>query len=351
MHSSKGTSYLDAGVNLTAANQIKERIKQIAGRSLLDNTLEGPGAFGGVIRPWPGSDNYLVASTDGVGTKTKIAHSISNLYTIGIDIVNHSVNDVLAMGGKPLFFLDYIGLNDVVAELVEQLLHGMADACLEAGCVLLGGETAIMPQTYIDSGYEVVGFMVGTATGTDIRQVAAVSAGDFLFGIPSSGLHTNGYSLARKVFQLEDRPKSLSVTVPNDGRTLAEALLEPHRSYLKEMQPYITNSTRPLAHITGGGLVGNVTRVMPQYLMAEIDPKSWDVPPIFNFIQKQGNIATAEMFTVFNMGIGMVGFLPEDEISMLTDIPGAIIIGKVRRAAGSGGTRADKTTRCIVKGV
>ena len=269
----------------------------------------------------------LVSSVDGVGTKLKIADTLARHDTIGIDIVNHCVNDILTCGAEPLFFLDYIGIGRLVPEKVEAIARGLAQACREVGCALIGGETAEMPGLYSGEDYDLVGFIIGVVEKDKIIQGKTVTAGDAIIGLPSSGLHTNGYSLVRRV--LGETKKELNVHYPELGRTLGEELLEPHRGYLQQLEPLLP-AIKGMAHITGGGLIGNVPRILPPGTAAQFRRGAWLIPPIFQLIQQRGNVDQAEMYRVFNMGIGMVIICSAENTDQFTkDLPEAHIIGKV----------------------
>jgi phosphoribosylformylglycinamidine cyclo-ligase len=274
----------------------------------------------------------LVSSVDGVGTKLKIASALARHDTIGIDLVNHCVNDILTCGAEPLFFLDYIAMGRLVPEQVESIAKGLAQACREVGCVLIGGETAEMPGLYAGKDYDLVGFIIGVVEKDKIIMGKTISVGDIIIGLPSSGLHTNGYSLVRKIFG--EAPEALNTLYPELSQTLGEELLEPHRCYyhqLKSLLPLV----KSMAHITGGGLIDNVPRVMPQGMAAKFDSRAWTVPPIFQLIQQRGNVEHGEMYHVFNMGIGMVLIGAQDNVNQLIKaLPEAKVIGEVIKQVG-----------------
>jgi len=252
--------------------------------------------------------------------------------TIGIDLVNHCVNDILTCGAEPLFFLDYIAMGKLVPEQVEAIAKGLAQACREIGCALIGGETAEMPGLYAGEDYDLVGFIVGVVEKEKLILGKTIAVGDAIIGLPSSGLHTNGYSLVRKIFG--EAKSALDTYYPELGRTLGEALLEPHRGYyhqLKLLLPLI----KGMAHITGGGLVDNVPRVLPQGVAAQFHRRAWTIPPIFQIIQQRGNVDRNEMYHVFNMGIGMVVICSPDNVDQLTQVlSGARVIGEVVKQTG-----------------
>lgn len=290
------------------------------------------GFFGGLFEFKGYKEPVLVSSVDGVGTKLKIASVLAKHDSVGIDIVNHCVNDILTCGAEPLFFLDYIAMGKLVPEVVEAIVKGLAFACREVGCALIGGETAEMPGLYSGEDYDLVGFIIGVVEKEKIIMGKKIAAGDTIIGLPSSGLHTNGYSLVRKVFGVEQ--SVLNSYYPELGRTLGEALLEPHRSYYHQLKPLLS-LIKGLAHITGGGLIDNVPRVLPQGLAARFDSQTWTVPPIFKLIQKRGNVDREEMYHVFNMGIGMVVICSADNVEHLTKaLPEAKLIGEVVKQTG-----------------
>jgi phosphoribosylformylglycinamidine cyclo-ligase len=299
--------YREAGVDIPAADAAKARIKALARTTFNPQVLSEIGSFGGMFRPDLGAyeEPVLVASTDGVGTKIKVAIAAGVHDTVGYDLVAHCVDDILVQGAVPLFFLDYIALGRMDPEKVEKIVAGFARACAEFQCPLIGGETAEMPGTYAEDDYDLAGFIVGVVE----REKAlprGVREGDVLVGLPSAGLHTNGYSLARKVL-FEALGHRVDTVLPELGTTIGAALLAPHRSYLAALEPLIArDKVRALAHITGGGFPGNIPRVLPEGLGARLHRGSWDVPQLFRLIQKGGSVSDAEMERTFNMGIGMV---------------------------------------------
>ena len=327
-------AYTQAGVNIKAAAKAKKLIGKLAQATLCPEVLSGVGFFGGLFEFKGYNQPVLVSSVDGVGTKLKIASALGRHDTIGIDIVNHCVNDILTCGAEPLFFLDYIAMGKLVTEKVAAIARGLAQACREVGCALIGGETAEMPGLYTGEDYDLAGFIVGVVEKTKIIQGKTIVAGDSLIGLPSSGLHTNSYSLARKIFG--EIKKALDVYYPELGRTLGEELLEPHRCYYKELKPLLP-VIKGMAHITGGGLIDNVPRILPQSVAARFDSQSWTVPPIFKLIQGRGNVDQREMYRVFNMGVGMVVVCSPDNVDQLTQaIPEAKVIGGVVRQTRKG---------------
>ena len=299
--------YREAGVDISAADAAKARIKALARTTFNPSVLSEIGSFGGMFRPELGryKEPVLVASTDGVGTKIKVAIAAGVHDTVGYDLVAHCVDDILVQGAVPLFFLDYIALGRMDPAKVEQIVAGFARACAEFECPLIGGETAEMPGTYAEDDYDLAGFIVGVVE-RERALPRGVREGDVLVGLPSAGLHTNGYSLARKVL-FETLGHGVGTELPELGTTLGAALLAPHRSYLAALDPLLArDKIRALAHITGGGFSGNIPRVLPEGLGARLNRGSWDVPQLFRLIQKGGSVSDAEMERTFNMGIGMV---------------------------------------------
>lgn len=285
------------------------------------------GFFGGLFELKGYQNPVLVSSVDGVGTKLKIASALNRHDTIGIDLVNHCVNDILTCGAEPLFFLDYIAMGKLVPQQAEAIAKGLAQACREVGCALIGGETAEMPGLYAGKDYDLVGFIIGVVEKEKIIMGKTIAVGDTIIGLPSSGLHTNGYSLVRKVFG--ENPSALNTYYPELGRTLGEELLEPHRCYYRQLKPVLP-LIKGMAHITGGGLIGNVPRVLPQGMAAQFQSRAWVVPPIFQLIQQRGNVDKNEMYRVFNMGIGMVVICTPQNADQLTQaLSEARVIGEV----------------------
>jgi len=329
-------AYTQAGVDIKAADKAKELIKPLARSASRPEVLTDIGLFGGMFQLSGYNEPVLVSSVDGVGTKLKIASLLNKHHTIGIDIVNHCVNDILTCGASPLFFLDYIAMGKLLPEKVESIVSGIAEACKNVGCALIGGETAEMPGIYQGDDYDLVGFIVGVVEKANILNGSAIASGDVIIGLPSSGLHTNGYSLVRKVFDIDRDPSALQVSYPELKRTLGEELLQPHRCYHSELKSVLP-MVKGLAHITGGGFEGNIPRILPEGLAVQISKDAWQVPPIFKLIQKRGKINEAEMYQVFNMGIGMVIICsPEKElVARLSALPGAQKIGKVIQSTDS----------------
>ena len=304
----KPISYADAGVDIEAATRATDRIKQLAKQTFNARTLSEIGSFGGMFDgAFPKlSQPVLVASADGVGTKLKIAFLAGVHNTIGRDLVNHCVNDILVQGARPLFFLDYIATGKLLPDVVASIVEGIAQGSRENGCVLLGGETAEMPDFYAEGEYDVAGFIVGVVDKEKIIDGNQIAAGDILLALPSIGLHTNGYSLARKLF-FEVAGYDVNTRVNELGMTVGEALLQPHVSYLKPLDGLLESGTiKGLAHITGGGLTDNIPRILPEGTAVEIKKTSWPILPVFKLMQDIGNVSEAEMYRAFNMGVGMV---------------------------------------------
>src|SRR5262249_8627741 len=307
--------YRDAGVDISAADDAKARIKALARGTFNASVLSEIGSFGGMFRPDLGryQEPVLVASTDGVGTKIKVPIAAGVHDSVGYDLVAHCVNDILVQGAVPLFFLDYIAVGKMDPVKVEAIVRGFARGCEEFGCPLIGGETAEMPGTYAPDDYDLAGFIVGVVEKEKALTGARVREGDILLGLPSAGLHTNGYSLARKVL-FDTLGFKVDTALPQLGATVGEALLAPHRGYLAALAPLLARGQgRALVHLTGGGFPGNIPRVLPKGLGAKVRRGSWDVPALFRLIQKGGNVADDEMFRTFNMGVGMIVIVgPED---------------------------------------
>lgn len=335
--------YRAAGVDIAAADDAKERIKRLLSKKKSASVLSEIGSFGGVFQPdFSGMEQpVLVSSTDGVGTKIRIARDCDVHDTVGYDLVAHCVNDILVQGARPLFFLDYIALGKMNPARVEAIVSGIARACDEFSCPLIGGETAEMPGTYAEDDYDLAGFIVGVMDRKNILPTTDVKSGDLLLGLPSLGLHTNGYSLARKVlverlgFGVHDRPEGWS-------KTVGEALLAPHQSYLEALWPEIQNRRiKALVHITGGGFEGNIPRVLPDGVGAKVETGAWDVPPLFKMIAEGGPVERDEMYRTFNMGIGMIlvvdpGLASDVQASLAGRGETAFRIGEL--VAGSGVT-------------
>ncbi len=327
-------TYREAGVDVQEAKRTVERIARAAATTATPAVLGAIGGFGGLFRFDPSThpDPILVSSTDAVGTKLKVAIALGRHDTVGVDLVNQSVNDIAVTGADPLFFLDYLAVGRLRAEIAEAIVAGVANACAAAGIVLIGGETAQLPDVLHDDDYDLAGFVVGVVARADLIDGSRVRAGDVLIGLPSSGLHTNGYTLARQVLP----PETWADPMPEGGGSIGDALLEPHRSYLDEAR-LLRRALRErggdigaMAHITGGGWEGNVPRTLPAGLGVEVETGSWPVPPIFTLIQQRGDIADDEMVATFNVGIGMTVVVPAADAEAALDAIGdARRIGRV----------------------
>src|SRR6201988_270372 len=301
-------SYSDAGVDIDAATRATDKIKELARTTFNQRTLSEIGSFGGMFDgAFPGlSQPVLVASADGVGTKLKIAFATGIHNTVGRDLLNHCVNDILVQGARPLFFLDYIATGKLSPDVVASIVEGVTNGCRENGCVLLGGETAEMPGFYQDGEYDIAGFIVGVVDRERVIDGKTIVPGDVLLALPSAGLHTNGYSLARKLF-FEVADYQSDTQGPELGMTAGEALLLPHVSYLQPLDGLLDKKIiKGLAHITGGGLTDNIPRILPEDTALQINRDSWPVPPLFELLRRLGNVSDREMYRTFNMGIGMV---------------------------------------------
>ena len=333
-----GLNYKDAGVDIVAGNALVERIKPIAARTRIPGVMAGLGGFGSLFElPLNKYKNpVLVSGTDGVGTKLKLAIDSGIHNTVGIDLVAMCVNDIIVQGAEPLFFLDYFATGKLDVNIAAAVIEGIGKGCELAGAALVGGETAEMPNMYADGDYDLAGFCVGIVEKSDMLDGSKVSAGDKLIGLASSGAHSNGYSLIRKIIE---RNQS-SLDEPFDGKTLGETLLTPTRIYVKSLLTLIKQiPVHALAHITGGGLTENLPRVIPDNLNAKIDLKSWQFPAIFDWLQSNGNVSQADMLITFNCGVGMVICVaPEDEaatLNLLTELgETAFVMGEI--IAGEG---------------
>lgn len=308
-------SYRDAGVDIDAANEAKERIKRLAKETFTPNVMTEIGSFGGMFRADFSrmKEPVLVSSADGVGTKLRVAFMTGVHNTVGYDLVCHCVNDILVQGARPLFFLDYIAAGKLDPDAIASVIEGLARGCKEAGCALIGGETAEMPGFYTDGEYDVAGFIVGVVDRANIIDGSTIVPGDVLIGLPSVGLHTNGYSLARKLF-FEVAGYTSETQVDELGCGAAQELLKPHRSYLGALDGLLESGViKGLAHITGGGLLENIPRILPDGAAAEITAGSWPVLPVFELLARIGNVSETEMCRTFNMGVGMVVIVDPDQ--------------------------------------
>lgn len=341
---SGSSAYLEAGVDIDAQEKGLAGIKKLARATFTPGVLSEIGSFGGLFRPDLSgmAEPVLVASADGVGTKLAVARMANDYSTVGRDLVNHCVNDILVQGATPLFFLDYVGAGALDPARLVELVRGVADGCRENGCALLGGETAEMPGFYQPGDYELVGFIVGIADRRSVLDGSRVAVGDLLVALPSAGLHTNGYSLARRVlfdragFALGDRAP-WSTEKGKARPTVGEALLAPHLSYLEPLRPLLAHpALHGLAHITGGGLSDNLPRILPAGSHAHIRTGSWEIPELFHYLQERGEIDAEEMFRVFNMGVGMVAVVAPDGLRDLL----AILRGQKQRSFVIGSVQA-----------
>jgi len=324
-------AYARAGVDVHLADKVKKTVARQVQATFRPEVLSS-GFFGSMFQLKGYDEPVLVSSVDGVGTKLKIASLLDKNDTVGIDIVNHCVNDILCCGAEPLFFLDYIAAGKLVPEQIEAIISGIVQACQEVGCSLIGGETAEMPGMYSKRSYDLVGFIVGAVERKNIIDGSSIVPDDIILGLPSSGLHTNGYSLVRRVFGIDTNPSCLNKFYPELGKGLGEELLQVHRCYYPQLKPALP-LVKGIAHITGGGFVGNIPRTLPKELAAHLHKDSWDIPPIFKLIQENGNIEETEMYRVFNMGIGMVLICsPEQAAKTVSILPQAKAIGEIIKA-------------------
>lgn len=333
----KPISYADAGVSIDNANRAVAKIREYAKSTFNERTLTEIGSFGGMFAgAFPDmAEPILVASADGVGTKLKLAFETGIHNTVGADLVNHCVNDILVQGARPLFFLDYFATGKLEPDVTASVVEGIARACRENGCVLLGGETAEMPDFYPPGEYDLAGFIVGVVDKAKVIDGKSIAPGDVVLGIPSTGLQTNGYSLARKLF-FEIGNYKVDTYVDEFGTTVGEALLTTHSSFLPQLGPLLdSGKIKGLAHITGGGFLENIPRILPDDVSVEIDRGSWEEPAIFGMIQKLGNVDQNEMFRTFNMGIGMVVICSETDRSALISAGKSFLhIGRIGEGAG-----------------
>ena len=323
------SSYRQSGVDLDRMDELKDRIRGLAASTHGPEVIEGGTSFAGLFQMGGEDGPVLVASTDGVGTKLKIAAQLGHFESIGRDLVTLNVNDILTKGARPLFFLDYVAFSDVDSQSLDSLVRGIAWGCREAKCALIGGETAQMPGVYADGEMDLAGFVVGVVDRNNLLEPNRVQEGDWLLGIPSSGLHTNGYSLVRRVFNTDEDPAALFRRYDGLGHQLGEELLQYHRSYYPMLAPAL-GLLNGLAHITGGGLPGKLPAVLPEDLAARIDTSVWARPAIFDVLQREGGISDDEMFRVFNMGLGMVAVCPEENAAAFRQaIPDSMVVGQV----------------------
>lgn len=316
----RSLDYRSAGVDLEAAERATRSLSRLVASTQDENTIPGPGLFGGLYALPEGlRDPVLVSSADGVGTKLRLAFRTGRHDTVGQDLVNHCVNDVLVQGARPLFFLDYLATGRLEEGVVEEVVSGIAAACRRNGCALLGGETAEMPGFYEPGEYELAGFVVGVVERASLLDGSAVEEGDALVGLASSGLHTNGYSLARRIL-FDELALEVDSPFPGMEGSVGDVLLQVHRSYRASLLPEVeAGRIHALAHVTGGGIPGNLPRVLPQDLGARVRSGSWEVPPVFRALQAKGGVDEAEMRRTFNMGVGMIAVAPSGEAEGLAE--------------------------------
>jgi phosphoribosylformylglycinamidine cyclo-ligase len=313
--------YKAAGVDINAGNETVRRIRGLARSTFTSGVLSDIGSFGGLFQLESGRfrEPILVASADGVGTKLKIAFMTGQHGTVGTDLVNHCVNDILVQGAEPLFFLDYLATGRLSPSVAECIVGGIAAACRDNNCALLGGETAEMPGFYADGEYDLAGFIVGVVDRERLISGRHIQVGDVLVGVPSSGLHTNGFSLARRIV-FDRLGLTVDTRVPELGRTVGEALLEPHRSYLRLVRPLLDGGRiKGMAHITGGGITENLPRVLPHGTAAIVDVSAWEFPPIFNWLQRNGEVPLDDMMRTFNMGVGLIIVTARDKAEAVVE--------------------------------
>src|SRR2546423_11015924 len=331
----KKKAYARAGVDVDLGNQLKRRIQSLVRQTHGPQVVGKIGGFGGLFRAnFPGiREPVLVSSTDSVGTKLKIAFALDKHDTVGADLVNHCVNDIAVVGARPLFFLDYIGCEKLQPRVFDQLLRGFSRACRAAGCALIGGETAQLPEMYRKGEYDLAGCVVGVVDRVKMIDGRKIKPGDVILGLASNGLHTNGYSLARKILfeKMKLRPRS---QLPGLTTTLGKELLRVHKNYQPLLAKVPDGIIKGLAHITGGGLIDNLPRVLPKNCDAMINTKSWQAPPIFKILQEKGRVDSSEMYQVFNMGIGMVAIVSERDAKRAMSILRAKRIGRIERGRG-----------------
>ena len=322
-------AYRLSGVDLDAMDGLKERIRAFAAMTHGPEVLNSGGSFAGLYQLAGYRQPVLVASTDGVGTKLRVAAHMGHFESVGQDLVTLNVNDILTQGAKPLFFLDYVAFSTLDEQRMETLMRGIVWGCREVGCALIGGETAQHSTGNPGDDLELAGFVVGAVERDDVVDGSHISAGDYLMGIPSSGLHTNGFSLVRLVFKIDQNPSVLFQHYDELGHQLGEELLVRHRCYFPLLEP-VLGRVKGLAHITGGGLPGKIPAILPDDLAARFQRGSWPVPPIFDLIRKEGGIDPEEMYRVFNMGLGMVAVCNEANVSAIKDaVPDAHVVGRI----------------------
>ena len=333
----QGVTYQDAGVDLSASQRIKEKIKEVAKKTYGGNVVGGVGGFGAMYKLGDYRSPILVSSTDPVGTKLMVATMANNYSNIGADLVNACVNDLIVIGADPLFFLDYVATSSMDPEVVETIVSGISKSCQNVSCALIGGETSEMPGVFAGNNIDLSGFVVGVVEEDEmLRPLDTIQSGDTLIGVPSNGLHTNGYSLVRHVFGLDQDHSLLFEYFEELGETLEDALLRPHPSYYSELKN-IFKHVKGIAHITGGGLYENVPRMLPEGLTARFELSNLERPSIFDLIQNRGAIQIDEMYRVFNMGVGMVIACESDQIELITSqVPNSEVVGEVGHSKTDG---------------
>jgi len=323
--------YKASGVDIDAGNETVRRIRGLARATFTSQVLSDIGSFGGLFSLEPGKfrEPVLVSSADGVGTKLRVAFLAGRHDTVGVDLVNHCVNDILVQGAEPLFFMDYFGTGRLSPKVAEAVVTGMSQACCANGCALLGGETAEMPGFYADGEYDIAGFIVGIVERERLVSGRTIAPGDVLIGVPSSGLHTNGYSLARRIV-FDHLRLSVDSFVPELGRTIGDVLLEPHVSYLSLVGPVLAGGhVKGMAHITGGGITDNLPRILPEGMAALVRSAAWTVPPVFTWLQENGRVPDADMRRTFNMGIGLIVVAAPGHADELASALASPVIGEI----------------------
>ncbi|WP_077620419.1 phosphoribosylformylglycinamidine cyclo-ligase [Bacillus sinesaloumensis] len=334
-------AYKQAGVDIEAGYEAVSRMKKHVAKTIRPEVMGGLGSFGGMfdLSKINVKEPVLVSGTDGVGTKLMLAFMMNKHDTIGIDAVAMCVNDIVVQGAEPLYFLDYIACGKAQPEKIEQIVKGIADGCEQAGCALVGGETAEMPGMYSEDEYDLAGFSVGVAEKSKLVTGSSIKPGDVLIGLSSSGIHSNGYSLVRKVL-LEEGGLDLHKTYESIGRPLGEELLQPTKIYVKSLLKAMKKfEIKGMSHITGGGFIENIPRMLPDGVGAEVDYGSWPIPPIFDLLEETGNLDRKEMFNIFNMGIGMVLAINEADLQEVTGLleeqgEKAYVIGRIKEGSG-----------------
>jgi len=333
LSNNSSNKYKLAGVDRDSAEHLKNSLARIAASSHGNEVLSGIGGFGGSFKLSGYDTPILVSSTDGIGTKLLLGKLTGNYQSLGIDLVNACINDVITTGASPIFFLDYIALGRIDQKIVNELVSGMTIACKSSGCALIGGETAEMPGIYGEKDFDMAGFVVGVVEQDELLNPSKIIPGDVLVAIPSNGIHTNGFSLVRKIFDIDHNPRILNDYKDKLGRSLGDEISEPHRSYVTEAK-LLKGKIKSLAHITGGGLIENLPRALPKGIGAQLRKQSWEVPEIFNLIQSVGDVSFIEMNRVFNMGLGMIAVCdPINLDDILTEIPHAILVGETIKSS------------------